>query len=96
MTSRSQVRKPASSLAKESALESPASTKTVTVGQVAYTAWDTSNVNNMRAMFSQADAFNQNIGNWNTSNATELNSSSLLILNIFLDRLKIKLNSVNL
>jgi surface protein len=34
--------------------------------------WDTSNVTNMRYMFSSVGAFNQPIGNWNTANVTDM------------------------
>ena len=43
------------------------STKAVTVNGVTYTAWNTSAVTNMNGMFYSATAFNQDIGNWNTS-----------------------------
>jgi hypothetical protein len=54
------------------------STKVVTVGGNTYTAWDTKEVNNMLGLFfiqsGIAGMFNQNIGNWNTSKVTTINS----------------------
>jgi surface protein len=37
-------------------------------------SWNTASVTNMRAMFANAYAFNQNIGSWNTENVTTMNS----------------------
>lgn len=34
--------------------------------------WDTSNVTNMKGMFSFAKAFNQNINNWNVSKVEDM------------------------
>jgi surface protein len=51
------------------------STKEVTVGGVTYTAWDTLNVIDMGSVFANFGnfgTFNQNIGNWNTSKATNM------------------------
>jgi surface protein len=54
------------------------STKEVTVGSNTYTAWDTSNVTNMAFMLNAGagniGTFNQNIGNWNTSKVTAMNT----------------------
>jgi hypothetical protein len=53
------------------------STKVVTVGDNTYTAWDTLNVTNMQSMLNAGGnrgKFNQNIGNWNTSKVTLMNS----------------------
>jgi surface protein len=52
------------------------STKAVTLNGSTYTAWDTKNVTDMAFMFYAYPgfdgAFNQNIGNWNTSKVTRL------------------------
>ncbi|PPE04329.1 hypothetical protein EELLY_v1c00030 [Entomoplasma ellychniae] len=37
-----------------------------------YTAWDTSNVTNIGAMFQCASSFNQDISKWDTSNVTNM------------------------
>jgi surface protein len=53
------------------------STKEVTVNGVTYIAWDTSNVLDMRSVFSNnpiSGKFNQNIGNWNTSKVTTMSA----------------------
>ena len=54
------------------------STKVVTVGSKTYIAWDTSNVNDMAFTFiagvGNTGKFNQNIGNWNTSKVTAMQS----------------------
>lgn len=55
------------------------STKIVTVSGITYTAWSTSNVTTMLSSFATNTAptfgtFNQNIGNWNTSKVTSLNT----------------------
>jgi surface protein len=54
------------------------STKTVTVGASTYTAWDMLNVTTLSSMFGispgKSGVFNQNIGNWNTSKVTSINS----------------------
>ena len=56
------------------------STKAVTVNAVTYTAWDTKEVTNMGAILGAGvgagvgGKFNQNIGNWNTSKVTAMNS----------------------
>jgi surface protein len=52
------------------------STKTVTVGASTYTAWNTSNITDMRDVFlignDSTGSFNQNISNWNTSKVTNM------------------------
>ena len=45
-------------------------------------SWDTSGVTNMASLFSQAIAFNQNIGSWNTSNVTDM-SQMFYVANAF-------------
>ena len=40
----------------------------------AYTAWDVSQVTDMRAMFADAAAFNQPLEQWNVSQVTDMNS----------------------
>ena len=55
------------------------STKVVTKNSVTYTAWDTKNVTDMTGVFGSFNlvanaVFNQNIGNWNTSKVTLMNS----------------------
>ena len=54
------------------------STKTVTVSGNTYTAWDMLNVTTLSGMFGisagKSGVFNQNIGNWNTSKVTSINS----------------------
>ena len=55
------------------------STKRVTVGASTYTAWDTLNVTRMTGTFlinsgTSVGQFNQNIGNWNTSKVTNIQS----------------------
>ncbi|APQ18984.1 BspA family leucine-rich repeat surface protein [Maribacter hydrothermalis] len=37
------------------------------VGNNSFSNWNTSNVNNMRAVFTDTDSFNQDIGSWDTS-----------------------------
>ncbi|WP_312394859.1 BspA family leucine-rich repeat surface protein [Chryseobacterium sp.] len=41
------------------------------VGNNSFSNWDTSNVTNMKGMFSRAKLFNQPIGNWNTAKVTD-------------------------
>ncbi|MCF8294852.1 MAG: BspA family leucine-rich repeat surface protein [Bacteroidales bacterium] len=48
------------------------STKTVTLGDTTYTAWDVSGVTDMNNMLKDANAFNQNIGNWDVGNVTNM------------------------
>ncbi|NDD55718.1 BspA family leucine-rich repeat surface protein, partial [bacterium] len=45
-------------------------------------SWDTSGVTNMASLFSQAAAFNQNIGTWNTANVTDM-SQMFYVANAF-------------
>lgn len=53
-------------------------TKQVTVGGKTYIAWDTSLVNNMQGFMNAGSGavgkFNQPVGNWNTTNVTNMNA----------------------
>jgi surface protein len=50
------------------------STKSVTINGSTYSAWSTTNVTTMNSSFSNATAFNSNIGSWNTAKVTNMTS----------------------
>ena len=73
----SKVTNMSSMFGRASAFNQDISTKEVTKNGITYIAWDTSNVIDMSFAFSTAPLFgqfNQNIGNWNTSKATTMNT----------------------
>lgn len=51
------------------------SAKQVTKNGTTYIAWDVSNVTRMSDMFEGAENFNQDVGNWNTSNVDFMNGT---------------------